>query len=60
MSWAGGVAGMGKINSRRFRSHLGGIGVDKRIILKCIFNKYGLKVYSGFKWLRIGSNGRLL
>jgi hypothetical protein len=31
-----------------------------RIILKYILNKFGVRVWTGFDWLRIGSNSKLL
>jgi hypothetical protein len=33
------------------------LSVDGRIILKWILNKYGVRVWAGFIWLRIGSSG---
>jgi hypothetical protein len=30
------------------------LGVDERILLKCKLEKYGVKVWAGFSWLRIG------
>jgi hypothetical protein len=36
------------------------IDVGGRIILKRIFEKYGLGVWVGFVWLRIGTGGGLL
>jgi hypothetical protein len=36
------------------------IGVAGRIILKYILWKYGLEVWIGFIWLRIGTDGGLL
>jgi hypothetical protein len=40
------------------RDHSGDISVDGRIILEWILGKYGGKVWTGFIWLRIGTNGR--
>jgi hypothetical protein len=37
--------------------HMKDLGIDERIILKCIFKKL---VWTGFRWLRIGSGGGLL
>jgi hypothetical protein len=42
------------------RDHLGKIGVDGRIILKWILEKYAGKLWTGFFWLRIGSSNGLL
>jgi hypothetical protein len=39
--------------------HLGDPGVDGRIILKCIFNKWD-GAWTGLIWLRIGTGGGLL
>jgi hypothetical protein len=38
--------------------HLG--GVDGKIILKWVLRKYGMRLWSGFMWLRTRSNGGLL
>jgi hypothetical protein len=42
------------------REHLRDLGADGRKTLKWIINKYGMGVWTGFKWLRIGSSGGLL
>jgi len=39
----------------RGRDHLGDIGVDGRIILRWIFRKQHLGVWTGSRWLRIGT-----
>jgi hypothetical protein len=39
------------------RSHLGDSDVDVRIILKWIFRKWNLGVWTGSSWLRIGTGG---
>jgi hypothetical protein len=39
------------------RDHLGDIGAGVRIILKRILKKYGVKMWAGFIWLRIGISG---
>jgi hypothetical protein len=36
------------------RNHLGDLGTDGRIL------QQGLKMWTGFIWLRIGTSGRLL
>jgi hypothetical protein len=36
------------------RQNLENLGVDWRIILKCILKKYNGNVRNGFSWLRIG------
>jgi hypothetical protein len=42
------------------RDHSENIGVDVRIILEWILGKQGEKVWTGYIWLRIGTNGGLL
>lgn len=37
---------------------LGDLGLNGRIILKLIVEKYGVKLWIGVNWLRTGSNGR--
>ena len=39
------------------RDNLGDPGVDGRIILKCIFRKWDVGVWTGWSWLRIGTGG---
>jgi hypothetical protein len=41
----------------RERDHLGQPGVDGRIILRRIFRKWDVKVWTGSSWLRIGTGG---
>jgi len=36
------------------------LGVDGRIILKNVLMKLGVRMWTGFIWLRIGISGRLL
>jgi hypothetical protein len=41
------------------KKHFGNAGVDRRIILKWILNKYDMMVRTEFNWMRIGTSGRL-
>jgi len=47
-------AGSGKPGGK---SHLGDPGVDGRIILRLIFRKWGVGVWTGSIWLKIGTGG---
>ena len=40
------------------RDHLGDPGVYGRITLRWIFNKWDVGVWTGSRWLRIGTGGR--
>ena len=40
--------------------HLGDKGVDGRIILRWIFRKWDVGVWTGSSWLRIGTGGGYL
>ena len=42
------------------RDHLGDPGVGGRIILRRIFRKWNVGVWSGWSWLRIWTGGGLL
>jgi hypothetical protein len=42
------------------RDHSEDLGVDGKIVLELILRKCGRKVWSGFIWLRIGTNDGLL
>ena len=65
MRWAGNVARMGREEAYtglwwgnlRERDHLGDPGVDERIILRCIFRKWDVGVWTGLMWRRIGTGG---
>ena len=68
MSWAGHVARIGRgeactgfwWGNLRERDHLGDPGLDERIILRWIFRKWDVGVWTGWSWLRIGTGGGLL
>jgi hypothetical protein len=42
------------------RYHLGDTGIDGRIILRWIFRKWDVGVWTGLSWLRIGTGGKHL
>ena len=39
------------------KNHLGGPGLDGRIILRWIFMKFDVGVWTGSSWLTIGTGG---
>jgi len=65
MRWAGHVARGGRgeectwfwWRNLRERDHLGDLYVDGRIILRWIFGKWFVGVWTGLIWLRIGTGG---
>jgi len=50
------IQGFGGENLRE-RDHLGDPGVDGRIILRLIFRKWDVGVWTGSSWLRLGTGG---
>jgi hypothetical protein len=58
--WERGGAGTGFwLGNLRKRDHLGDSGIDGRIILRWIFRKWDVGVWTGMNWLRIGAGGGL-
>jgi len=65
MRWAGHVerTGRGEVytgfwwGNLRERDHLEDRGVDGRIMLRWIFRKWDVGVWTGLIWLRIGTDG---
>jgi hypothetical protein len=45
------------VGNLRERDHLVDPGVDGRIILRWIFRKWDMGVWTGSSWLRIGTGG---
>ena len=67
MGWACGTYGGGGEASTGFwwgnlreRDQWGDPGADGKIILRWIFRKWDVGVWSGSSWLRIGTGGRHL
>ena len=66
MSWAGHVARIRERGeaytgllweNRRERDHMGDPDVDGKIILRWIFRKWDVRLWTGSGWLRIGKGG---
>jgi hypothetical protein len=65
MRWAGHIARMGErrgvyrvlVGKPEGKNHLGVPDLDLRIILKWIFRKWDVGVWTGSSWLRIGTGG---
>ena len=66
MRWEGYVAGTGRAEvhalfwwrTPKERDHLEDPDVGGRVILRWIFRKWGVRVWTGLIWLRIGTGGR--
>jgi hypothetical protein len=43
----------------RVSDHLEDLGVDGRLIGRCIFRKWDVKAWTGLMWLRIGTGGHM-
>jgi len=51
------VGGEERRGNLRERDHFGDPGIDGRIILRWIFRKWDVGVWTGSRWLRIGAGG---
>jgi hypothetical protein len=47
------------LESLKGRDHWEDLSVDEKIILKWFLGKYGLGVWIGLIWLKIGTDGRV-
>ena len=65
MRWTGHVARVGDsrdvyrvfVGKPKGRGHLRDTGIDGRIIIRWIFRKWNVGVWTGSSWLRIGTGG---
>ena len=65
MNWAGHVARMGEgrgmyrvwVGKPEGKGHWGDLDIDGRIILRWIFRKWDVGVWTGLRWLRVGTGG---
>jgi hypothetical protein len=48
------------VESQDLRDHVEDLGLDMTIMLKLTLEKLGVRVWTGFKCLRIGLDGRFL
>jgi hypothetical protein len=48
------------LENRKGSDHLGYLGINGKIILKCTLKKEAGSMWIGIMWLRIGTIGRLL
>jgi hypothetical protein len=63
--WAGNVASIGErrdvyrvlVGKPEGKNHMGDQRIDERIILRCIFRKWDVGVWTGSSCLRIGTGG---
>jgi hypothetical protein len=46
--------------ARKQRHHVEDLGIDGRVVLKCILKKLSEMVWTAFIWARIGNTGRPL
>ena len=65
MRWVGHVVRVGErrgvykvlMGKTEGKSHLEDLGIDGRIILRLIFQKWNVGVWTGSSWLRLGTGG---